>query len=299
MVKPVDTRRFAHLYPFPPHFADVGGFQYHYVDEGRGHPVVMLHGNPTWSFYFRNLIRGLAGHCRAIAPDHIGCGLSQKPDPNQYGYTLKDRLKDLEIFIEGLDLPRRLSMVVHDWGGMIGVLYALRHRERIDRLVITNTAAFLPPNARPIPRRLRLIRNSGRLARFLVLHLNLFARAALYMAPARPLNADVRAGLIAPYNCPANRIATLKFVQDIPLDPAHPSYALAAEADRRLADLRGIPMLIVWGRRDFVFDDTYLDAWRRRFPEARVAAFADAGHYLLEDVPEEAVKLISEFIRQK
>jgi haloalkane dehalogenase len=290
-----DPRTYRRLYPFRSRFLRIGGFRYHYLDEGDGPPVVMLHGNPTWSCYFRHLVTTLSPTCRTIVPDHIGCGLSEKPAADQYPYRLARRAADLEVFLERLDIRRDVSLIVHDWGGMIGLVWALRHLAQVKRLVITNTAGFLPPDGKALPRRLQLIRNLAVLGAPAVLYGNLFARAALVMAPHRRLARDVRRGLIAPYDSPANRVATLKFVQDIPLRPADPSFDLVRCVDRNLERLATVPMLILWGRHDFVFDQDYLAEWRRRFPRAEVHTFPAAGHYLLEDEPRVVGELIRDF----
>ena len=113
--------------------SDSRGLRLHYIDEGEGEPVVMLHGNPSWSFLYRNLIDSLRGSHRVIVPDHIGCGLSEKPDDSRYTYTLQSRMDDLEDLLDHLGLDRELTLVLHDWGGMIGMAYAARHPERIAR----------------------------------------------------------------------------------------------------------------------------------------------------------------------
>lgn len=295
--KKIDLSPFRHLYPFPSRFLDMGGLNYHYLDEGRGQTVVMLHGNPTWSFYYREMVRALSPDYRVIVPDHMGCGLSDAPSPRRYGYRLENRVDDLERLLDHLAVDTPLTLMVHDWGGMIGLCYALRHPERIDRLVITNTAGFLPPGKKGLPVRLRLIRNLTPFAVPAVLGLNLFSRAALFMAPHRRLARAVRMGLAAPYNTPAHRLATLRFVQDIPLIPEDPSYALVHHVDDHLGDLSHLPMLILWGLRDFVFDADYLSEWRRRFPHAAVHAFPDGGHYLLEDEFDAILPLVKEFLK--
>ncbi|MDF1592377.1 MAG: alpha/beta fold hydrolase [Desulfobacterales bacterium] len=292
----IDISRFRHLYPFKSHYLDLNGLAYHYLDEGSGKPVVMLHGNPTWSFYFRELITGLSGRYRTIAPDHIGCGLSEKPGTERYDYRLKSRVDDLEALMDHLGLCRDITLVLHDWGGAIGMLYALRHPDRIARLVLMNTAAFFPPKAKKLPLRLRIVRNFQPLATLAVQGLNLFAVAALYMAPRKRLSAAVRAGLLAPYNSWRNRIATLKFVQDIPVCGHDPSYDRIRHLDDNLGRLSHLPMLILWGEHDFVFDGDYLREWQIRFPDAEVHCFPDAGHYVLEDQPQRILKLTTEFL---
>src|SRR5262245_42431913 len=104
------------LYPFTGHFLNLNGLRYHYLDEGRGSPIVMLHGNPTWSFYYRNLVIALRDNHRTIVPDHIGCGLSDKPADSQYRYTLSERVSNLERLLEHLDIENDITLVLHDWG---------------------------------------------------------------------------------------------------------------------------------------------------------------------------------------
>jgi len=287
---------FRHLYPFKPNYLKLNGINYHYVDEGKGEPMLMLHGNPTWSFYYRALIKEFSKQFRIIAPDHIGCGLSDKPDAAQYDYQLQSRVNDLESLLEHLGITKNITLIVHDWGGMIGAAYAVKYPERISRLIVMNTAAFFPPGSKKIPLRLWLIRNLKWFGAPAVLGLNLFALAALHIASYKGLSKEVKAGLIAPYNSPKNRIATLKFVQDIPLTPQDPSYALVSSVEKNLHNLSHIPMLILWGKHDFVFDSDYLSEWRRRFPRAEVHYFSDAGHYVLEDLPDDVIRIIKNFI---
>ncbi|MFW5636348.1 MAG: alpha/beta fold hydrolase [Thermodesulfobacteriota bacterium] len=289
---------FRRLYPFQSRFLNLDGLRYHYLDEGQGEPVVMLHGNPTWSFYFRNMVRGLSSNYRCIVPDHMGCGLSDKPGTDRYGYRLQDRVADLEKLVNHLAIDQKISLMVHDWGGMIGMVFALRRPERIHRLIITNTAGFFPPKQKGLPLRLWLIRHLRPLAVPAVLGLNLFARSALYMAPRKPLSPEVKAGLIAPYDSPRHRIATLKFVQDIPVAKGDSSYDLVKWVDEGLHRLAHLPILLLWGRHDFVFDTDYLAEWRRRFPRAESRLFSDGGHYLLEDQPDAVLGKVKDFLKK-
>jgi len=292
----IDISRFRHLYPFRSHHLMRQGLKYHFLDEGSGDPIVMIHGNPTWSFYFRKLVKTLSPRFRTIVPDHMGCGLSDKPDISRYDYRLKSRIDDIEALMDHLGLNQGITLVLHDWGGMIGMAYALRYPERIDRIVIMNTAAFFPPAPKKLPLRLRFVRNANPLAAVAVLGLNLFAKGALYLASHKGLAADVKSGLIAPYNTWKNRIATLKFVQDIPVSSQDPSYAIVKDVDENLYKLSKIPLLICWGEHDFVFDHSYLAEWRRRFPDAEVHSFAKAGHYVLEDEPDRIAGLVAAFL---
>jgi haloalkane dehalogenase len=285
------------LYPFESHFFVTGGHRLHYLDEGAGDPLVMLHGNPTWSFYFRNLVHALSPDYRCVVPDHVGCGLSDKPANGSYDFRLESRVRDLERLLDSLGLER-ITLLVHDWGGMIGMAYAHRNPERVSRLVVTNTAAFGPPGGKGIPIRLRLIRDLAPFGTPAVLGFNAFARGALWMAPHRRLAPAVRAGLVAPYDSPRNRRATLRFVQDIPLEPGDPSFDLVDAVDRNLHQFRDRPMLILWGRHDFVFDLDYFAEWKRRFPRARHRRFDDAGHYLIEDKPVEIAAYVKDFLKK-
>lgn len=293
----IDLRPFQHLYPFAHHYAEIGGHRYHYLDEGKGPPVVMVHGNPTWSFYFRELVIALRENFRCIVPDHIGCGLSDKPDDTRYSYTLENRVNDLDALLSHLQIDEPIIFIVHDWGGMIGMACALRRIAQVRKLVILNTGAFLLPPGKKLPRRLKLLRKPNALATFAVQGLNAFAGGATWMATTRGLPNDVRAGLLAPYDTWANRRATLRFVQDIPLRPGHRSFALAKWVDDNLHRVAKLPALICWGGRDFVFDHHFLAEWKKRLPRADVHLFPDAGHYVLEDAREEVVALVKDFLR--
>ena len=296
--KPVDISDLRHLYPYESHYLDLNGFNYHYIDEGEGEPLVMVHGNPTWSFYFRELINKLSPQYRTIVPDHMGCGLSDKPDINAYGFGLENRVDDLERLLNHLDLGDHITLILHDWGGMIGMAYAVRHPERIRRLILLNTYAFLPPADYRVPLSGQFIRRAGPLASLAVLGLNLFSVGALYLASRKGLAKDVKRGLTAPYNCWNHRFAVLRFVQDIPLSPKDSSYHLAKTVDDNLALFSDTPILICWGEHDFVFNQNFLNEWQRRFPEAEIHRFSDAGHYVLEDVPEKIVPLIQDFLQR-
>ena len=293
-----DIAPYRHLYPFESRWLDVGGHRYHYVDEGRGEPIVFVHGNPTWSFFFRSLINDLRSDYRVIAVDHIGCGLSDKPSDKDYDYTMRSRVDDLTALLDHLNLGDNVTLGLHDWGGMIGMGWALAHVEKVRRVILFNTAAFLLPAGKRLPLRLSIIRKVSPLASLLVRGFNAFSYLATRMACVKRMSRDVSAAYRAPYDSWANRIATLRFVQDIPLRPADPSYELVRWVDDHLDDLRDVPMLICWGERDFVFDDHFLAEWRRRFPEAAVHTFPDAGHYVLEDAGDEIRPLVRAFLKR-
>lgn len=276
------------LYPFESRWLDADGGRLHYVDEGEGRPVLFVHGNPTWSFYWREALVALRGSHRVIALDHIGCGLSDKPQA--WPYRLADHVANLERLLLALDL-RDVTLVVHDWGGAIGFGAAGRHPERFSRFFVTNTAAFPSPR---IPLRIAACRIPG-FGALAVRGFNGFAGAAVHMATERGLDPAVRAGLLAPYDAWASRIATLRFVEDIPMAPSHPSWDTLKGVEANLAKLAG-PMHLAWGERDWCFSPAFREDWQRRFPAAAVTRYEDAGHYVMEDARERIVPLLREFV---
>ena len=283
------------IYPFEGRYLDRDGLRLHYLDEGSGPPVVMVHGNPSWSIYYRKLVGALRDRYRCIVPDHMGCGLSDKPGDDRYTYTLQSRVDDLDALLAATVPEGKLSLVVHDWGGMIGMAWATAHPERIDRLVILNTAAFHNPRGTKVPFPLWLARNTA-VGSFLVRRLNAFARGAVSLAVRRPMSAALRAAYLAPYDTPDNRIATLRFVQDIPLKPGDPAWAVVSATAAGLPLLADRPALICWGMKDFVFDPAFLQVWRGHFPAAEVHEFAEGGHYILEDEGEQIAALVQGFL---
>jgi haloalkane dehalogenase len=295
VVSAVDLTPFRELYPFPSSWLETSHGRMHYIDEGRRDaPVMMmLHGNPTWSFYYRNLVMAFRETHRVIVPDHLGCGLSDKPQG--FDYTLKSHIENVRLLADTLQL-RKITLVVHDWGGAIGMGFAVREPERIQSFVVFNTAAFLSPR---IPLSLVLCRIPG-LGAFAIRGLNAFARGALATCVVHRdrLNDAVRAGYLAPYNSWSHRLATLRFVQDIPMRSTHRSYAMLEEIESRLGFVQKHPMLIVWGAKDFVFDDHFLAEWKRRFPGAEVHRLDDAGHYVVEDAHERIVPWMTSFLER-
>lgn len=278
------------LYPFAQHRLDVPGGWINYVDEGAGPAVIMLHGNPSWSFYYRRLIAALSPAHRVIAPDHIGCGLSAKPQ--RYPYRLVNHIENLGLLVRHLGLEEA-DMVVHDWGGAIGLGYAVQQRLKLRRLVILNTAAFL---SRHLPLRIGACKLPG-FGALAIRGLNGFAGGATLMAVETPMEPLVRQGYLLPYGNWHDRIATLRFVQDIPLHPLHPTYQVIDRIDQGLHLFKHTPKLILWGAKDWCFDDHFLQGWRARFPDAAVRVLPDAGHYVLEDGHATIVPEVTQFFR--
>jgi len=285
-------------YPFAPQgFVHPDGLRQSYLDEGprEGEVVLMLHGNPSWSFYWRRLVLGLRDRYRCIVPDHMGMGLSDRPDDARYEYTLQSRIDDLERLLQHLGVTGPITLAVHDWGGMIGFGWALKHSGRVRRLVILNTAAFPLPEAKAMPWRLSLGRDS-KLGGYLIRRFNLFARGAAWMGTRRKLAPEVRAAYAGVYDGWDNAISTLRFMQDIPLRPGDKAWPLVEAAGRKLPEYADRPAFLGWGLRDFVFDKHFLKGFRDSLPQAEVQAFDDAGHYVLEDKPDVLVPAIRDFL---
>ena len=283
------------LYPFTPRsFTTPGGATMSYLDEGgvgADEAVLMLHGNPTWSFYYRDLVKTLAPRLRCVVPDHIGMGLSDKP--RDYAYTLAQRIADVEALVVRLGL-KRVHLVVHDWGGAIGFGFAARRPELIGRIVILNTGAF--PSKR-IPARIALCKT-----RFpgtaLVRGLNGFAGPAVWMAMARRgLSLAEKRAYLLPYDSWANRVAVDASVKDIPMRESHPTWPALTAAAAGIALFQAHPVLIVWGGRDFCFNDAFYAEWRQRLPGSDAHYLADAGHYVLDDARDEVLPRLDRFFR--
>jgi haloalkane dehalogenase len=279
------------LYPFIAQKISIQGHDLSFLDQGQGRVIVMLHGNPTWSFYYRNLAILLQEKYRVIVPDHMGCGFSDKPQ--DYSYTLKTHIDNLETLLTDLDIEK-FSLVVHDWGGAIGMGLAVRFPERVESLVVMNTAAF--PSQR-IPLRIRICR-VPLLGDLIVRGFNGFARGALSMAVASRMPPAVARGYLEPYDSWAHRIALLRFVQDIPLTPKDTSWKSLAVIAHDLKQLQNIPMLILWGGRDFCFTRHFYEEWLQRFPGAESHFFPDAGHYVLEDAFDIIAPLLTTFFQK-
>lgn len=278
-------------YPFTPQKISINGNKLSYLDEGQGKTIVMLHGNPTWSFYYRNLVNHLQSNYRVIVPDHMGCGLSDKPQ--NYPYLLQNHIDNVERLLADLKI-NRYSLVVHDWGGAIGMGVAALDPTRLETLVVLNTAAF---RSRRIPLRINICRIPY-LGDIIIRGFNGFAKGAITMAVTKKMTPETARAFIAPYNSWKNRIALLRFVQDIPLSPKDSSWETLVAIENSLEKFKNTPMMVLWGGKDFCFNRHFYDEWLQRFPAAEKHFFPDAGHYVLEDVFDKIAPLISTFFQK-
>ncbi len=295
--KSIDSTSWGSLYPFASQTLDLDGHAYHYLDESPSDApdaptLLFVHGNPTWSFHWRRLIQAHRGQFRCVAPDHLGCGLS---DLQPHPLRLADHIDNLVRLIETLDL-RRVTLVVQDWGGAIGLGALLQTTDRFERIALYNTGAF-PPWF--IPWRIRVCRWPlfGRLA---LQGANGFSRAALRMTlnRSRRLDPQVEQAYLAPYHDWQSREAVYQFVQDIPLSDRHPTWQTLHEIEQGLPSLSALPQHLVWGMRDWCFTPECLDKFCEYWPSAEVHRLADVGHWVVEDAPEETGKLLAEWLQR-
>jgi haloalkane dehalogenase len=221
---------------------------------------------------------------RTIAPDHIGCGLSDKPQ--DFSYRLEWHIANLEELILALDL-KNIRMMVHDWGGAIGLGVAGRHPQRFSELVISNTAAF---RSERMPWLLKIARTRG-LGQFLIRRFNAFAGLTPTLGTAVPsrVGEAAKQGFLLPYDSWDHRVATYRFVADIPLDESHPSYSTLTEVEQNLVKLSHLPTLLLWGEKDWVFTPHFLTRFFDFFPGARARSYPDCGHLLVEEAPDRVI----------
>lgn len=284
-------------YPFAPHYLPLANdLKLQYVDEGpleeiekenRSNlpTIVCVHGNPTWSFYYRSIVSGFSKNTRVIVPDHIGCGLSDKPQV--YDYTLAQHTSNLIQLLDHLQL-KNITLVVHDWGGAIGLGAAVQRPQWIRNIMVLNTAAFPPPY---IPWRIAACRIPW-IGSYAIRHWNAFAWTATFMAIDRlpRLSKNARDGLLAPYNSPENRIAIDRFVQDIPGSKRHPTWKVLEDLELRLSSLKACRIRFVWGMKDWCFIPACMERLQRHWPDATRHELKDVGHYVMEEAPDEVAE---------
>jgi pimeloyl-ACP methyl ester carboxylesterase len=297
-----DDWTFDGSWPYEPRWFDTADGRMHYVDEGPrdGRPVVMLHGNPTWGYLYRNFIPALveAGY-RAIVPDHLGFGRSDKPDRPDL-YRIARHAERMEQLLESLDL-RGATVVPQDWGGPIGLYWASRHPDRCRGLFILNTFAHRPPGKVPLPLPLKLFRTPG-VGELMVKRLDFFKRVFLFRAGVtrqERLSPTVKRAYLAPHPTPASRTPILVFPREIPAGPGGPVSDLCAQIEEQLRrHFRDKPVGIAWALKDIAFPKQVLEQlWLQTFPDAQVLRLPDAGHYLQEDAHEQIVPALIEHLR--
>ena len=275
-------------YPFADHWLDVDGGRMHYVDEGDGPTLLFVHGTPEWSFVYRRLIVGLRDRYRCVALDHIGFGLSDKPPG--WGYAVEQHVANLAALIDHLGL-RGFTLVAHDFGGPIGLSYAVEHPARIAALVLFNTWMWSFAGDKQAERMGRLM--ASPLGRFLYTRLNFSPRVILPLAWANKatLTPALRRAYLDAFPQPADRFGAWGFARAVL--GAGPHFDALWERRARIAHL---PTLLLWGMRDPVITPRFLDRWRSLFPAAQVVALPNAGHFVQEEAPAEVLAALEAFL---
>ena len=276
--------------PWKPHYHTLkSGHRMHYVDEGSGPVIVLLHGNPTWSFFYRHLIEDLRRDFRCIAPDYVGCGLSDHPTDVYFRAT--ERIEQVGELLDALGIDR-FSLVMHDWGGSIGTGLAVRRPEKIVKMVYFNTT-LTETESLPF-----IIKRAAHplIGRFLTKTTKHFLRLTTNLGVVKRLSREAQRGYLAPYLTSARRLAIWGFVKDIPFDASHPSYNEMLNLGNQLPLLKDVPVHIVWGLRDPCFHRTMLNKVAHHFPQASIVEIPQAAHLLIEDAPDIVIPSVRAFL---
>jgi haloalkane dehalogenase len=285
---------FGGTWPFQPRFFGYDGIRFHYVDEGEGEPIVLLHGNPTWGYLYRKFIPPLSETNRCVVPDYMGFGKSDTPLDKPY--TLARHIENFTAFALHLDL-RDATLVMQDWGGPIGLGFAVENPDRIKRLVILNTWAFRIPAGVPLAPLLELFRQPH-VGEGMVQGLNLFVEGYL---PAGIHDKERLNEIMPAYRAPFpdwnSRIGTLAFPRDIPVGDDHPSTPTMGHIEDNLGKLK-VPTIIIWGMQDIAIPPPLVDRWQSIYPHAEAHRIETGNHFVQEDEPEQIVGLIQDFLER-
>lgn len=275
-------------YPFQSHYLNVDGGRMHYLDEGSGPPILMVHGNPTWSFLYRHLITQLRPNYRCIAPDHIGFGLSDKP--HDWPYHPADHARNFARLCEHLKVQDS-TLIMQDWGGPIGLAYAIQHRTNVRRLIILNTWCW-PVNRDPYYIAFSSVMG-GSIGRFLIRRYNYFAGGMMrqWFGDSAKLTPHIHQHYLRPLAQPADRKGCMVFPKQI---VGATPWLQDLWAQREL--VQQLPTLIVWGMKDIAFRRQELQRWEDLFPKAEVVRLAAVGHFVQEEAPVELNAAVAEFL---
>lgn len=276
-------------YPFQSHYITQNNVQQHYIEIGTGDVLLFVHGTPSWSFDFRNVIQKLSKNYRCVAIDHIGFGLSDKPE--NYDYSLPSHVKNLTNFIEQKKLTN-ITIVVHDFGGPIGFEYALNHPENVKRIVVLNTWLGSSENNPEFKKMRRILKSP--LLPFLYLRLNF---SASYLLPSsfglKKPSKEIKKHFTKPFSKKSERYGTLGFAKSLLNDQAFFETQL-----RRFEKISKKPFLLVWGMKDKFVGRGYFAKFKNLLPHAMTLEIESAGHFPQEEEPELVSKAIVDFLNQ-
>ncbi|WP_210488964.1 alpha/beta fold hydrolase [Rufibacter aurantiacus] len=276
-------------YPFKQHYLGVPGGQLHYIDEGQGDNVLFVHGTPTWSFLWRNQITALSKNYRCIAVDHLGFGLSEKP-PN-FSYSLEDHRDNLARLVEHLQLEN-VTLVVHDFGGPIGLGWAVQQPEKVAKVVVLNSWMWPLTDVKPMMQASKLF--GSRFGKFLYVNLNFSPKFLLPQAfyQKEKLTREVQQQYLGPFRKRKDRLGTWYFAKAL---AGETPYFTSLYNQRHVLD--GKPALVLWGTKDKLIPAPFLENWRKTLPQLKVLEM-ETGHFLQEEAPEKVTKAIQAFLEQ-
>ena len=273
------------LFPYTSRFFSVGKHRLHYVDEGQGPVLLLMHACPLWAFSFREVIRTFSSDYRVIALDQMGFGLSDKPA--DFDYRLEMHADHLEMFVHSLGLTD-ITLIMHGRGSTIGMAYAVRNPDNIRAFVTLNAMGF---TGFFLPWRLQVCRIPW-LGAKIVLGLDLLTREFRRYPEA------VRDAYSLPFPDRASKISLVRFIEDIPCVPEDDSAQSMLEVETSLWMLREKPASIIWAGKDWLYTKRSFRAWTKYFPEAEVHMIENAGRYIQEDAPDELISLLRDFLEK-
>lgn len=279
------------MYPFESKYIQLDSGKLHYLDEGTGDPVVMVHGNPAWSFSFRHLVKALSNHCRCIAPDHIGFGLSDKP--TNWDYLPQSHASNLEQFLNHLNL-QNITLVFNDWGGPIALHYATKYPDKIKALVIMNSWCWSVRGDKHFERFSKFM--GGAIGRFLIKRFNFFVKVFMkkIVYNSSVLTPEIMRNYLTVTQDPDRR----KGMYILPKAIISESEWLSTLENSIKEKLSHIPSLILWGEHDVAFREKELKHWESLFPERRLKTLKYAGHFPEEETPKEVIDEIKQFLSE-
>lgn len=269
-------------YPFESHYVKLPTGKMHYVDEGKGDPIVMVHGNPGWSFEFRNVIKEMSKTHRCIAPDHIGFGLSDKPF--EWDYLPKNHAKNFEIFMDSLNLEN-ITLIVNDWGGPIGLSYALKYPEKIKKLVILNTWMWSVEND-PYYQKFSKIMG-GSFGKFMIKNFNIFGKMVVKKAVGdkKKLKKKIHKHYYKHLERKKDRRGCYTFPKEI-IGSSKWLEGLWQQREK----INSIPTTIIWGMKDIAFREQELNYWIENWNNPKVIKLQEIGHFPQEEASEKMIE---------